>query len=229
LAWQDVIDGVPDIVYRYRFVPSPGFDYVSPAVEAITGYSPEDHYADPLLGRRIVHPADLPILEEAAQAPDESRLYRVRWRHRDGRTFATEQRIRRVTDEAGQLTAIVGVCRPVQVDASEWIVDAGEVKVEMAASRALVGSRAVLLTASEHRLLLLLALRSETVSRRELVEHLWGSYHASGEHVVEVHVSRLRRKIERDPRHPRLLLTVRGAGYRLARVAVPDGSEARVG
>jgi PAS domain S-box-containing protein len=213
---EDVMDRVPDLVYRYRVRPVPGFEYVSPSATAITGYSPADHYADPELGRRIVHPDDLGILDEVARNPDESRVYRMRWRRRDGHEFVTEQRLQRILDAEGTLVAIVGVCRPVFAPASRWTVDAGSVRVDLVSGRAFVGSRPLTLTASEHRLLTLLAVRGATVSRRELVEHLWGEYHPSGERAVEVHISHLREKLERDPRRPELLLTERGRGYRLA-------------
>ena len=47
------------------------------------------------------------------------------------------------------------------------------------------------------------------------MERLWDSTHTGDEHVCEVHVSSLRRKIESDPSDPRRLVTVRGRGYML--------------
>ena len=47
------------------------------------------------------------------------------------------------------------------------------------------------------------------------MEHLWGSTFTADEHTCEVHVSALRRKIERDPASPERLVTVRGVGYAL--------------
>lgn len=55
------------------------------------------------------------------------------------------------------------------------------------------------------------------VAREELLEKVWGYRHA--EHIetrtVDIHVAKLRRKIESDPKHPQCLITVRGEGYRL--------------
>ncbi len=74
----------------------------------------------------------------------------------------------------------------------------------------------VRLTLSEFKVLSLLAERPERiVSRRELMRHLWASDHVGDEHACEVHVSNLRRKIERDPTRPQRLVTVRGLGYKL--------------
>jgi DNA-binding response OmpR family regulator len=74
----------------------------------------------------------------------------------------------------------------------------------------------VQLTPSEFRILALLAERPERVfSRREIMQHLWDSAHVGDQHACEVHISNLRRKIERDPSDPERLLTVRGVGYKL--------------
>ncbi len=51
-------------------------------------------------------------------------------------------------------------------------------------------------------------------SREELLETVWGYRHAADTRLVNVHVQRLRSKIERDPEHPEVVVTVRGVGYR---------------
>ncbi|MCD4549726.1 MULTISPECIES: MtrAB system response regulator MtrA [unclassified Schaalia] len=51
-------------------------------------------------------------------------------------------------------------------------------------------------------------------SREELLEKVWGYRHAADTRLVNVHVQRLRSKIERDPEKPELVVTVRGVGYR---------------
>ena len=52
------------------------------------------------------------------------------------------------------------------------------------------------------------------LSREQLIEQVWGYDYYGDDRVVDVHLGRLRRKIEDDPEHPRLVITVRGAGYR---------------
>ncbi|HXA27866.1 MAG TPA: response regulator transcription factor [Candidatus Angelobacter sp.] len=54
-----------------------------------------------------------------------------------------------------------------------------------------------------------------TFSRRELAAGAWGPGYASRSGQAELYVSRVRRKVERDPQRPRIIETVRGAGYRL--------------
>jgi DNA-binding response OmpR family regulator len=61
-----------------------------------------------------------------------------------------------------------------------------------------------------------------TLSRRQLLDRVWGPSWFGDDHVVDVHISNLRRKLDDDPREPRFIRTVRGFGYRLG-----DGHGAR--
>ena len=71
------------------------------------------------------------------------------------------------------------------------------------------------LTPLEFDLLLALARRPRTVFTREvLLEQVWNYRHAADTRLVNVHVQRLRAKVERDPEHPEVVLTVRGVGYK---------------
>ncbi len=71
------------------------------------------------------------------------------------------------------------------------------------------------LTPLEFDLLLAMAQRPKQVfTREELLEKVWGYQHASDTRLVNVHVQRLRSKIEKDPENPRIVLTVRGVGYK---------------
>jgi len=92
----------------------------------------------------------------------------------------------------------------------------GGLQIDLSRHEVLVDGDRVHLTLSEFKVLSLLAEQPETVvSRRELMQHLWASEHVGDEHACEVHISNLRRKIERDPSEPKRLLTVRGLGYKL--------------
>jgi DNA-binding response OmpR family regulator len=53
------------------------------------------------------------------------------------------------------------------------------------------------------------------LSRTTLLERVWDRGFFGDERIVDVHIRRLRTKIERDPGHPQLVVTVRGLGYRL--------------
>jgi two-component system response regulator RegX3 len=75
------------------------------------------------------------------------------------------------------------------------------------------------LTPSEFRLLALLAEEPERVySRREIMQHLWESSYVGDERACDIHISNLRRKLERIPDEPERILTVRGIGYKLVPV-----------
>jgi two-component system response regulator RegX3 len=95
----------------------------------------------------------------------------------------------------------------------------GGLHIDLGRHEVLVDGARVHLTLSEFKVLALLAEQPDNVvSRRELMQHLWASEHVGDEHACEVHISNLRRKIERDPSQPQRLLTVRGLGYKLVPV-----------
>jgi two-component system OmpR family response regulator len=72
------------------------------------------------------------------------------------------------------------------------------------------------LTPKEYDLLVFLARNKGIVfSREQLLDKVWGYDYAGDTRTVDVHIRWLRRKIESDPAHPRVILTVRGAGYKL--------------
>jgi two-component system, OmpR family, response regulator RegX3 len=92
----------------------------------------------------------------------------------------------------------------------------GDVTIDLTRYEVRVGDDRVALTPSEFRILTLLSERPGRVfSRREIMEHLWGSSHVGNQHACEVHISNLRKKIEGDPDNPQRLVTLRGFGYRL--------------
>lgn len=73
----------------------------------------------------------------------------------------------------------------------------------------------IALTPLEFDLLVALARTPWKVfTRHELLERVWGYQHAADTRLVNVHIQRLRSKIERDPENPQLIVTVRGIGYR---------------
>ena len=92
----------------------------------------------------------------------------------------------------------------------------GGLQIDLGRHEVLVDGERVHLTLSEFKVLALLAEEPDSVvSRRELMQHLWASEHVGDEHACEVHISNLRRKIERDASKPERLVTVRGLGYKL--------------
>ncbi len=113
--FRRLAENAADLIYRYDFFPTPHFSYVNPAATPITGYTPEEHYADPELGVKLIHPEDLPLLERlrAGSLEDIQRPSTLRWIHKDGHIIWTEQRNVPVLDEQGRLIAIEGIARDV--------------------------------------------------------------------------------------------------------------------
>jgi PAS domain S-box-containing protein len=106
-------DHAHDIIYRYRLAPTRGYEYVSPSVITLTGYTPEEHYADPDLGFKTVHPDDLDLLLAPPSSGDVSQVQTLRWLHKDGSLHWTEQYNVPIYDDSGALVAIQGVVRDI--------------------------------------------------------------------------------------------------------------------
>ena len=82
--------------------------------------------------------------------------------------------------------------------------------------RVLVDGEPRHLTPTEFKLLALLASQPERAfARRELMQHLWDSRYVGDQRACDIHVSNLRRKVERDATRPERIVTVRGVGYKL--------------
>lgn len=91
----------------------------------------------------------------------------------------------------------------------------GDVTLDLAGHEVRRDGAPVSLTPLEFDLLAALARRPWQVFTREvLLEQVWGYRHPADTRLVNVHVQRLRAKVERDPEHPEVVLTVRGVGYR---------------
>ncbi|CAA9459364.1 MAG: diguanylate cyclase/phosphodiesterase (GGDEF & EAL domains) with PAS/PAC sensor(s) [uncultured Rubrobacteraceae bacterium] len=102
-----------DVVFRYLPAPANRFDYVSPSVEKVSGYAVEEHYADPGLIRRLVHPDDWGILLEAMRSEGPNASFELRWVRKTGEVLWVEQRVALVRNDAGKVVAVEGIARDV--------------------------------------------------------------------------------------------------------------------
>jgi DNA-binding response OmpR family regulator len=92
----------------------------------------------------------------------------------------------------------------------------GEIEIAVARREVRARGEPVELTALEFDLLLHFAQHPGHVfSRAQLLDAVWGYSHEGYEHTVTTHINRLRAKLETDPMHPTVILTVRGAGYKM--------------
>jgi len=91
----------------------------------------------------------------------------------------------------------------------------GDVEIDEARSEVRKAGQALRLTVQEYRLLVFMAAHpGRTLSRRRLLDEVWGYDADVNSRTVDVHVSSLRQKLGEDPNRPRWVLTVRGFGYR---------------
>ncbi|MDJ0418927.1 response regulator transcription factor [Rhodococcus opacus] len=92
----------------------------------------------------------------------------------------------------------------------------GALRIDVAGREVCLGEQPVVLTRTEFDVLAALSARpGMAFSRRQLIEAVWGESWVGNEHLVDVHVGHLRRKLGDDPAAPRYVTTVRGIGYRM--------------
>ncbi|WP_119070444.1 PAS domain S-box protein [Aggregatilinea lenta] len=111
--YRRLAENAQDIIYRYRLGPEPGFDYVNPAVAAITGYAPDDYYANPELTAQIFRPFDLPQAESDHDLTILNDPRAIQLENKAGDLIWVEIRHVPVHDEQGRLIAIEGIARDV--------------------------------------------------------------------------------------------------------------------
>ncbi len=94
-------------------------------------------------------------------------------------------------------------------------IEIGDLKIDVAGHSVRRNGSPIALTPLEFDLLTCLARKPwQVFTREELLEKVWGYRHAADTRLVNVHVQRLRSKIEKDPERPELVVTVRGVGYK---------------
>ncbi len=110
--YRRLADHAPDIIFRYDISPTMKLAYINPAVQTITGYTPQDCYADPLLMMNMIHPDDMNLMTDYMQSltpPSEPLI--ARWIGKDGTIRWMESRIVPIRDADGQLIAVEGITR----------------------------------------------------------------------------------------------------------------------
>jgi DNA-binding response OmpR family regulator len=165
--------------------------------------------------RELRQRSDVPILILTARGEEADRVLGLEWGADDYLTkpFSSRELLARVQ---AQVRRARGQSGP-----SSRRVRVGELELDPASLRATLAGRELPLTAYEFQLLRALAERAgQVLSRERLLELVQGSAEEAFDRSIDVHVSRLRAKLGDDPKRPRWLKTVRGAGYQLA--ARPD-------
>ena len=107
-------ENAADVVYRINVGPSPSFDYVNPAIEAVLGYTPEEFYSNRDLITEIVHEDDLEVVRRLGYGGvDSVETVQLRMLRHDGTLIWTEHRVVPVRDPHGAVTAFEGIARDV--------------------------------------------------------------------------------------------------------------------
>ena len=113
--FRRLAENARDIIFRYRQLPSLGFDYISPAVLRISGYAPEEFYADTRLLFKVIHPDSRSFLEEITSRPQDylEKPVVLRWIHKNGESIWTEQRSIPIYGKDGEIIASEGIIRDI--------------------------------------------------------------------------------------------------------------------
>ncbi|WP_374711167.1 response regulator [Roseiflexus sp.] len=95
------------------------------------------------------------------------------------------------------------------------LVQSGPLTIDVARHEALLAGEPLKLTNLEYALLSVLASAPGRVfTRAQLLERVWGNDYFGDDHVIDVHIANLRKKLGDDPTRPTFIMTVRGIGYR---------------
>jgi len=102
-----------------------------------------------------------------------------------------------------------------EASAAIEVLQVGEVRLDPGRHEVMVRSSDVTLPLKEFELLeLLLANAGRVLTRDTLIDRIWGPHYVGDTKTLDVHIKRLRAKIEEDPSNPTLITTIRGLGYR---------------
>ncbi|MDT7536519.1 MAG: two-component system, OmpR family, response regulator RegX3 [Actinomycetota bacterium] len=100
-------------------------------------------------------------------------------------------------------------------EAAPTALEAGPVRMDVDRHRVTVSGQPVPMPLKEFELLeILLRNAGRVLTRQQLIDRVWGADYVGDTKTLDVHVKRLRAKVEPEPKHPRHLLTVRGLGYK---------------
>ena len=160
--------------------------------------------------RRIRGESDVPILMLTARDGEVDRVL--------GLEIGADDYVTKPFSMAELVSRVRAILRRRELDrgATHDVRRVGELEVDFRRHTVTVGTQRVQLTPSEFKVLSLLAEEPERVfSRREIMQHLWESTYVGDQRACDIHVSNLRRKVERNPARPERIVTVRGAGYKL--------------
>lgn len=113
--YRGLADNSVDVIYRFQLLPERKFEYISPSIFQITGYSPEEYYAKPNLFELLIHPDDLGAFKTYTEKPSWPMDVPIDYRvvHKDKSIIYIEQKFIPIYGVDGRLIARQGVLRDV--------------------------------------------------------------------------------------------------------------------
>jgi DNA-binding response OmpR family regulator len=220
-----VIDDEPHIVElaRYNLVQE-GFDVLTAydghdALEKAREHSPDLIVLDLMLPyivglevcRRLRRESSVPIIVLTAKDSEQDRVL--------GLELGADDYVTKPFSPRELVARVRAILRRTGRDAEqthEAAVSVGGLTLDAATHEVRLRDRLIDLTAKEFDLLRLLMSHPNQVFTRDfLLEHIWGYEYFGSTRTVDMHISRLREKIEDDPNAPTYIMTVRGVGYKL--------------
>ncbi|WP_051273637.1 PAS domain S-box protein [Desulfotruncus alcoholivorax] len=112
--YRRLAENAPDVIYRISYVPEPHFEYISLAVEKLTGYTPDQFYDNNKLLCRAVYPHDRGLLQSlVAGETSGGEPVELRWQHQNGQIIWMEHRNLIIKDKDGHIVAIEGIARDI--------------------------------------------------------------------------------------------------------------------
>ena len=164
------------------------------------------------VGRRIRHTSTVPVIMLTARDSEADTVVGLRIGADDYVTKPYSYR-----ELLARVNAVLRRSRGEEQEPAEPVLEVGRVRMDVGRHEVAVDGEAVAMPPREFELLeLFMRNPGRALARGEIIDRVWGADYVGDTKTLDVHVKRIRAKIEVEPGEPKLLITVRGVGYKLA-------------